>query len=116
MTLSQQPFATRVRRCVLVGLGIGLAFFLRGLVATSLAFVSHSQPTSPILPYLGVYLGGGVFGGFLVALAAPLLRWLGGAFVVGVGATFPTFFGIIAAVVYGLVTRNTSNPGPVFGA
>ena len=46
---------------------------------------------------LAVYLAGGVVGGLLYGVAAPLARWRLGAFAVGFLVSIPVFFG--AAII-----------------
>jgi hypothetical protein len=101
MNIRNLPAPVRFRRCALAGLAVGVALCIRALVGMGLIAASDVRSASSILPFLAVYLGGGTVGGLLVALAAPLLRWVGGAFIVGVLATVPMALGITAIEAQG---------------
>jgi hypothetical protein len=75
----------------LIGVGIGAVLSLRASIGAGLAFVAHTTLGAPIGVLLALYPICGAVGGLLVALSFPLVRWLGGAFIVGALAMAPTF-------------------------
>src|SRR5690348_17460792 len=81
----------------LLGAGIGIAFATWALVAGGLALAMRTPIHLP-LPLLLAYPVSGLLSGVIVALAFPLVRWLGGALVVGVLAMFPLYFFVSLAI------------------
>jgi hypothetical protein len=68
-----------------------------------LAFVAHSELLSRMPLVLVSYPIAGLLGGMLAAVAFPLVRWVGGAFVVGAAAMLPLYLGVGLAVDGGAV-------------
>ncbi len=81
-----------------IGALVGAVLSLRALLPLGFLFAADSRSNAPSLVLLLVYPIAGATGGFLVALAFPLVRWVGGAFVVGVLAVFPLYVGVGLAV------------------
>ena len=88
-------FKTRLWLFPLVGLAAGILLSLYA----GRVFVEHALPDklsdAPALVQLvAVYLLAGIAGGLLTAFTFPLVRWVGGAFVVGALALLPMYFGV----------------------
>jgi len=73
-------------------LGAGALFCIVAARAYLFGGGSDSSPT--FFRLVLVYLIAGSLGGFVLALALPLVRWVGGAFLVGALALFPMYFGM----------------------
>jgi hypothetical protein len=86
---------TRLWLFPLMGLGAGLLLCLyAGRVYVGRAVVAAPSPGPAFAQLAAVYLIAGVLGGVLTAITFPLVRWVGGAFVVGALALFPMYFGM----------------------
>jgi hypothetical protein len=73
---------------------MGGVLSLRASIGVGLAFVAHTSLGVPIGALLALYPICGAVGGILVALSFPLVRWLGGAFVVGALAMAPMYIAV----------------------
>ncbi len=81
----------------IIGLAFGFAFSVRALVVSGLAMALMSPPHLPV-PLLLAYPLSGAVSGIVVAMAFPLVRWIGGAFIVGVVAMFPVYLAVALTV------------------
>jgi len=92
--------ATRLRLFPLLGFGAGV---LLCIYAGRAYLIGAAPPSAPNYGQLAaVYLAAGVLGGLIAAIAFPLVRWIGGAFLVGALALFPMYVGM------GLIDRPES--------
>ncbi len=84
---------TRLWLFPLMGLGAGILLSLyAGRIY--LARASATAPGPAFAQVGAVYLIAGTLGGFLAALSFSLVRWVGGAFIVGALALLPMYFGM----------------------
>ena len=93
---------TRLWFFPLVGLAAGFLISLYAGVVFTLHALARGPSPAVFGQIVAVYLLGGVAGGLLTAITFPLVRWVGGAFLVGALAVLPMYFGA------GLVV----DPGP----
>jgi len=77
----------------LTGVFIGGLFSFRALVGIGASGLAHQPLPAPIPVLLALYPVCGGVGGLLAALTWPLVRWFGGAFIVGVVAVLPMVVG-----------------------
>lgn len=86
---------TRLRVFSLVGLAAGVLLSVYAGVVLGVYAVAASPSRGPAFwQVVAVYLLAGIAGGVLTAITFPLVRWLGGAFLVGAVAVLPMYFGI----------------------
>jgi hypothetical protein len=81
-----------------IGLALGFLLSARALLGAGYFLASHPSSARPVLLLLALYPIAGALGGVLVALTFPLVRWIGGAFVVGAMVMFPMYLGVGLAV------------------
>jgi hypothetical protein len=84
-----------------IGIVLGLLLDVRAMLGIGYFLASHPSSGVPVFIVLAVYPIAGLLGGFLVALSFPLVRWVGGAFVVGVLAMFPMYLAVGLAFEHG---------------
>jgi hypothetical protein len=88
------PLTKRLRFFPIMGFGMGVGFLVLALIGGGISLASGRPPREHFAEIVAVYPLSGAIGGILVALAVPLVRWLGGAYVVGVLAVLPMYVGI----------------------
>jgi hypothetical protein len=101
-------FGSRLWAFPLLGLGAGVLF----CIVAARAYVSSAGSSSlpPFAQLAAIYLIAGALGGLILAVAFPLVRWVGGAFLVGALALFPMYFGM------GLIDHGAPNNDRLFVA
>src|SRR5690349_2980970 len=88
-------FKTRLWLFPLMGLAAGILLSLyAGRVYLASASATALPPGQTFAQLAAVYLIAGTLGGFLTAVTFPLVRWVGGAFIVGAVALFPMYYGM----------------------
>src|SRR6266550_1232288 len=86
---------TRLWLFPLMGLAAGILLSLyAGRVYMGAAAVRAPPPGPAFAQLVAVYVIAGALGGFLTAVTFPLVRWVGGAFIVGAAALFPMYYGM----------------------
>jgi hypothetical protein len=86
---------TRLWHFPLMGLAAGILLSLyAGRVYVARGTGTMSSPAPSLTQLTAVYLIAGALGGLLAAVTFSLVRWVGGAFIVGALALFPMYFGM----------------------
>src|SRR5262245_40978151 len=98
------PLRKRLRQFPLIGAAMGGIFTLRALVAVVFIAASHKPIDLPIGLLLMLYPAAGAVGGLIAAVAFPLVRWIGGAFLVGALAIMPVYVAVALLVEHSLTS------------
>jgi hypothetical protein len=78
----------------LLGLVAGGVFAFRAATGADLLFITRTPGDPPLSVLIAVLLSTGAAGGLLVAMAYPMVRWIGGSFLLGALALFPVLLGL----------------------